>query len=203
MLVATMMLLVVLTLVALTGVRSSRVELIVSGNEKWQQDSFYRGEGALDASTLLLEMQLARVDVKKRSESWVEDAFWVGERDFDMWQIDDEKKGSIKDPAHPDNDSRSFADDFISPGGVLGASANVVVLPRSAIDTSRKIIGSPVSLVRFGLAESTATPGMNMEVAAGADVPAGTTRSRYRIWAQSHGKLESLTELEVQWFRIY
>ncbi len=54
-LVVTMMLLVVLTLISLTAIRSSRIELQVSGNEKWEIDSFYRSESGGEIATRVIE----------------------------------------------------------------------------------------------------------------------------------------------------
>lgn len=54
-LIVTMVMLVVLTLIGVTAIRSSKVELQLSGNGKWLTDSFYRSESGVELTTRLLE----------------------------------------------------------------------------------------------------------------------------------------------------
>jgi len=58
-LVITMLILVVLTLIGISAIRTTNVELQIAGNEKWSQEAFYKADGGSETGTLLLEDNLS------------------------------------------------------------------------------------------------------------------------------------------------
>jgi hypothetical protein len=50
---------VVLTLIGISAIRSTNIELQIAGNEKWSQEAFYRSDGGTEGGIELIEQNLS------------------------------------------------------------------------------------------------------------------------------------------------
>ncbi len=190
-LVLTMIFLVVLSLIGITAIRSSRIEVQIAGNERWATDSFYRSESGCDITTrLLVDMARGKVGGSGSSKNLVYGETLLTDVDFDLgskfhgsgWTGESEPgwgtaENLKADVFWPENNI-SHADPYTI--GNKQAPLTQIL----AIKKDKKPVGSSVETGRSGGSASSGA------------------QAYFDIWSKTHGRVNSETVLHIHWLYI-
>ncbi len=187
-LVLTMIFLVVLSLMGITALRSSRVELQIAGNEKWATDSFYRSESGNDTVTRLLEdLSSGKVGGAKTSlKDFTYGEVLITDLDFDLGQPEDTEP-KWADPA----DSASlYADVFMPKDSVDNSKGKYMIAKNQPLTQiiagkrGKKPVGGPTETGR-----SAGSSGSKPE-------------ATFDIWTRNNGIFNAESVLHTRWLHI-
>lgn len=178
-LVVTMMILVTLTLIGITAIRSSRIAVQIAGNEKWSQQSFYQADGTSEVGTEIIEVS-GTIDVSSNSD--YTDTLAITEKNPDM-----------------NTDDIDF-DDIPVPGEDDEIEHPSIVMPKDAI-SDKKLTTSPVSVVQMKYATHTSV-GVDLNLAPGADATPGSSQSKLQIQTRNYGTSGSISDIELYWLHV-
>ncbi len=181
-LMLTMTLLVVLSLIGLTAIRASRVEVKVAGNEKWAQDSFYQADGGAETVISLIEDNAAGKGVKNNPEY---SAVYVNKDNFDMQEDTDPVAWRKLDSTFTPNENL------------------IVTSPEdlSTIMSGQKIVKFPATQLQVGK-RNIESAGHELKTVPGSDSTPGSSPAHFVIWAHNDGISNSQTDLQVRWQHI-
>lgn len=176
-LVITMMILVTLTLIGITAIRSSRIAVQIAGNEKWSQQSFYLADGMTEVGTEIVEVS-GTVDVS--SNSAYTKTLAITGSNFDM------------------NTADIAFTDIPALGGTLTQPS--LVMPKDAVDgTTLKTI--PASIVQMKYSTH-ASIGVDLNAVPGADAIPGSSQSKIQIQTRNYGTIGSVNDIEIYWLHV-
>ncbi len=186
-LVLTMIFLVVLSLMGITALRSSRVELQIAGNEKWATDSFYRSESGNDMVTRLIEDNSsgkvggANTPVKDFTYGEV----LVANLDFDLSDPQE------TEPAWAEsNNSDNLIADVFMPKESVSVSGNTYTIKNNQ-PLTQIITGKLNNKSYGGSTESGRSAGTSSKAEATFD-----------IWTRNNGILSAESVLHTRWLHI-
>lgn len=191
-LVATMLILVVLTLIGISATRTSNIELQVAGNEKWSQDSFYQADGATETTISIIEESIIRggIDANNYYDTYVNNLnFYLKEpRDLYINRID---------TGNPDN----FDWSLNGQGSAPNTTRIDVYTPRASGTTTR-----PFSQLKSA-SITTGVPGSALNMASGylglgTGAAKGGTMEIFDIWSNNLGRFNSETMLRLQYRHV-
>lgn len=175
-LVITMMILVTLTLIGITAIRSSRIAVQIASNEKWSQQSFYLADGTSEVGTEIVEVS-GTVDVSSNSAYTKTLAITSN---FDM------------------NTADIAFTDIPALGGTLTQPS--LVMPKDAVDgTTLKTI--PASIVQMKYSTH-ASIGVDLNAVPGADAIPGSSQSKIQIQTRNYGTIGSVNDIEIYWLHV-
>ncbi len=186
-LVLTMIFLVVLSLMGITALRSSRVELQIAGNEKWATDSFYRSESGNDTMTRLLEdVSSGKVGgANTPTKDFAYGEILITELDFDLSDPQETEPAW----AESGNSNHLIADVFM-PKENVSVDGNTYTInnnwPLTQIITGK--LQKPI-------------PGSSTETSR----PAGSSskaKATFDVWTRNNGIFNAESVLHTRWLHI-
>ncbi len=197
-LILTMIFLVVLSLMGITAMRSSRIDVQIAGNERWSTDSFYRSEGGGDMTTRLLEdMSRGKVggsDTEKENflyggileEGKRRGGILIADLDFDLKST----KNKWKEPSWGTHDN-------------LAAD---VLLPNENLKEHKKpyaVRNRQLPMTQIIVAKTNKKPvGTSMETGRSSGSSSSGAEATFVIWTRNTGTLNAETVLHTKWLHI-
>ena len=179
-LVVTMMILVTLTLIGITAIRSSKIAVQIAGNQKWSQQSFYQADGTSEVGTEIVEVS-GTIDVHENSDYSGTLAITGKNIDMNTDDIDD----FVKMPAQGDT-----------------ITLPSLVMPKDAFDEATdKLKTIPASIVQMKYATHKSI-GVDLNMAPGADATPGSSQSKLQIQTRNYGTSGSVNDIELYWLHV-
>ena len=180
-LVVTMMILVTLTLIGITAIRSSKIAVQIAGNQKWSQQSFYQADGTSEVGTEIVEVS-GTIDVSSNTD--YTNTLAITGKNLDM-----------------NTDDIDFTDIPV-PGSGDALNHPSIVMPKDAIDEETDILETrPASIVQMKYADHTSF-GVDLNIAPGADSTPGSSQSKLQIQTRNYGTSGSVNDIEVYWLHV-
>ncbi len=189
-LVLTMVFLVILSLVGVTAIRSSRTDVQIAGNERWAIDSFYRSESGAGITTRILE-DISRGKVggmKSPTKDFSYGETLLTDIDFDL---DSKNNGKLSGKKNPD-------------WGTESSLTAHIFWPKDNLKTRSApytIKHPPLTQILVGK-KNRKPIGESVETGRGKDSSSSPGGAYFDIWSRNRGQSNAETVLHIRWLHI-